>query len=159
MAIIGTIRKHSGIAVAVVGIAIVAFVIGDVFKRQSSIPDLAKIDGETVMNTTFEAKVKDIEERYKRQRGVEQLSNDESFQIREQAWTEILEDKILGKQYKKLGIVVTEKEMADMYVGEFIHPYLRQIFSDPNTGMYNTQGVTQTMNNFDQLKDEDKLQL
>ena len=158
MAIIGTIRKHSGIAVAVVGIAIVAFIIGDVFKRQSNIPDLAKIDGETVMNTTFEAKVKESEERYKRQRGVEQLSNDETFQLREQVWNEILEENLLGKQYEKLGITVTEKEMSDMFVGEFIHPYLRQIFTDPNTGMYNTQAVAQTIRNFDQLKDEDKMQ-
>ncbi|MBO4740099.1 MAG: SurA N-terminal domain-containing protein [Bacteroidales bacterium] len=158
MAIIGTIRKHSGIAVTVVGIAIVAFIIGDVFKRQSSVPDLAKIDGETVMHTTFEAKVKQIEDRYKRQSGKEQLSNDESFQLREQAWNEMLEEKILGKQYEKLGIVVSEKEMNDMFVGEFIHPYLRQIFTDPNTGMYSTQAVAQTIRNFDQMKDEDKLQ-
>ena len=98
MAIIGTIRKHSGLAVAVVGIAIVAFVIGDVFKRQSNIPDLAKIDGETILNNTFDAKVKQNEDMLKRQRGIDQLSNDESFQLREQTWNEMLEDKILGKQ-------------------------------------------------------------
>lgn len=158
MAIIGTIRKHSGIAVAVVGIAIVAFIIGDVFKRQSSVPDLAIIDGETVLNNTFEAKVKETEERYKRQRGVDQLSNDETFQLREQVWNEMLENKLLGEQYEKLGITVSEKEMNDMYVGEFIHPYLRQVFTDPNTGMYNTQAVAQTIRNFDQMPDEQKLQ-
>lgn len=158
MAIIGTIRKHSGIAVTVVGIAIVAFIIGDVFKRQSNIPDLAKIDGETILNNTFDAKVKQTEDRYKRQRNVEQLSNDESFQLREQVWNEMVEEKLLGKQYDKLGIVVTEKEMNDMFVGEFIHPYLRQILTDPNTGQYNTQAVAQTIRNFDQMSEENKLQ-
>ena len=158
MAIIGTIRKHSGIAVAVVGIAIVAFIIGDVFKRQSNIPDMAKIDGETILNNSFDVKVKETEERYKRQSGKEQLSNDESFQLREQVWNELLEEKILGKQYEKLGITVTEKEMNDMFVGEFIHPYLRQIpaFNDPNTGQYNAQGVAQFLRNFDQQTDEQK---
>lgn len=144
---------------AVVGIAIVAFIIGDVFKRQSNIPDLAEIDGETVMNTTFENKVKQMEDRYKRQRGVDQLSNDESFQLREQVWNEMLEEKIFGKQYEKLGIkTLSEAEMNDMFVGEFIHPYLRQIFTDPNTGIYSTQAVAQTIRNLDQMKEEDKLQ-
>ena len=141
-----------------VGIAIVAFIIGDVFKRQSNIPDLAKIDGETVLNNTFEAKVKQTEERYKRQSGREQLTNDESFQLREQVWNEMLEEKLLGKQYEKLGITISEKEMNDMFVGEFIHPYLRQMpnFNDPNTGMYNAQGVAQIIRNFDQMDDDQK---
>lgn len=158
MAIIGTIRKHSGLAVAVVGIAIVAFVIGDVFKRQSNIPDLAKIDGETILNNAFDAKVKQNEDMLKRQRGIDQLSNDESFQLREQTWNEMLEDKILGKQLEKLGITVTEKEMNDMYVGEFIHPQLRQYFTDPATGQYRTQAVAQAIRNFDQMPDDEKLQ-
>ncbi|MBP5241489.1 MAG: SurA N-terminal domain-containing protein [Bacteroidales bacterium] len=158
MAIIGTIRKHSGIAVAVVGIAIIAFIIGDVFKRQNSRPDFAKIDGETILDVTFDTKVKETEERFKRQSGKDQLTNDESFQLREQVWNEILEEKILGKQYEKLGITVTDKEMEDMFVGEFIHPYLRQIpaFNDPNTGQYNAQGVAQFLRNFDQISDEEK---
>ena len=38
-----------------------------------------------------------------------------------------------------------------MYMGDFIHPYLRQMFTDPSTGVYNPQIVAQWINNFDQL--------
>ena len=42
MGIIGSIRKHSWIAVAIVGIAIIAFILGDLTKNNSSIPDMGK---------------------------------------------------------------------------------------------------------------------
>lgn len=158
MAIIGTIRKHSGIAVAVVGIAIVAFIIGDVFKRQSSIPDFAEIDGETVLNTYFEQKVQEEEERLKRQQGIDQIPSDKTFEFREQVWNQILEEKIYGKQLEALGIVVSQAELSDMYLGEFIHPFLKQQFTDPATGIYNAQVVKQYVQNFDKLKPEDQLQ-
>lgn len=158
MAIIGTIRKHSGIAVAVVGIAIVAFIIGDVFKRQSSVPDFAEIDGETVLNTYFEQKVQEEEERLKRQQGIDQIPSDKTFEFREQVWNQILEEKIYGKQLEALGIVVSQAELSDMYLGEFIHPFLKQQFTDPSTGIYNSQIVKQYVQNFDQLKPEDQLQ-
>lgn len=158
MAIIGTIRKHSGIAVAVVGIAIVAFIIGDVFKRQSSVPDFAEIDGETVLNTYFEQKVQEEEERLKRQQGIDQIPSDKTFEFREQVWNQILEEKIYGKQLEALGIVVSQAELSDMYLGEFIHPFLKQQFTDPSTGIYNAQVVKQYVQNFDQLKPEDQLQ-
>ena len=40
MAIIGEIRKHSGLAVIIVGIAILAFIIGDLFKGNAKQPAL-----------------------------------------------------------------------------------------------------------------------
>ena len=44
MGIIGNIRKHSWIAVLVVGIAIIAFIIGDLTKNRKQ-EAFAKLDG------------------------------------------------------------------------------------------------------------------
>ena len=49
MAIIGTIRKHSGLAVVLVGIAIAAFVLSDLFKAgPRNINNIGSIDGEEI---------------------------------------------------------------------------------------------------------------
>ena len=47
MGIIGNIRKHSWIAVLVVGIAIIAFIIGDLTKNRKQ-EAFAKLDGDEV---------------------------------------------------------------------------------------------------------------
>lgn len=48
MAIIGSIRKHSWIAVAIVGIAILAFILGDLTKNRGGIPDMGKVNATTM---------------------------------------------------------------------------------------------------------------
>ena len=58
MAIIGKIRKHSGLVVIVVGVAIAAFVIGDFSKkRPRSVNEIGEINGEVIPVLDFNAKV------------------------------------------------------------------------------------------------------
>ena len=54
MGIIGSIRKHSWIAVLVVGVAIVAFIIGDIKKSRKQ-PTFAKFDGDEITYDYFTA--------------------------------------------------------------------------------------------------------
>ena len=65
MAIIGTIRKHSWIAVAIVGIAILAFIAGDLTKNNRSIPDMGKVDGTVMTHQRFDELVEQMEDNYK----------------------------------------------------------------------------------------------
>ncbi len=154
MAIIGEIRKHSGIAVAIVGIAIAAFIIGDLTKNGNKQPDLGSIDGEEITYAHFNALTTQKEEIVKKQQQSDQITTEQSYQIREEVWRELVENKLNQKQYDKLGLQVTQRELSDMYMGDFIHPYLRQVFTDPSTGVYNTQIIAQYVNNFDQLQPE-----
>ncbi|MEI6900278.1 MAG: SurA N-terminal domain-containing protein, partial [Bacteroidota bacterium] len=49
MAVIGKIRKHSGLVVIVVGVAIAAFVIGDFSKkRPRSVNEIGEVNGEVI---------------------------------------------------------------------------------------------------------------
>jgi len=46
MAIIGKIRKHSGLAVIIVGVAIAAFVIGDFGKKRTKgVNEIGEVNG------------------------------------------------------------------------------------------------------------------
>lgn len=153
MGIIGTIRKHSGWAVAIVGIAIVCFIIGDLTKNGNKIPDLGIIDGRTITSQVFNARVAEYEENYKAQTGALNVDNETEYQIREQVWQSLVQETLLGEQMAKLGIEVGARELSDMYSGDFIHPYLRQSFTDPATGQYNYQYVKSVADNFDQIQD------
>ena len=151
MGIIGSIRKHSWIAVAVVGVAIVAFIIGDLTKNNRGIPDMGKINGTTVTYQRFNELTEEMENNYKRQQGVSQVPAEVEYQIREQVWQNLVTETLTDEQFAKLGLTVSPAEVSDMYVGTFIHPYLRQSFTDPKTGVYQVQAIQYYVDNFENL--------
>ena len=151
MGIIGSIRTHSWIAVVVVGVAIVAFIIGDLTNNNRGIPDMGKIDGTTVTYQRFNELMEEMENNYKRQQGVSQVPADVDYQIREQVWQNLVTETLTDEQFEKLGLTVSPAEVSDMYVGTFIHPYLRQSFTDPKTGEYQVQAIQYYVDNFDNL--------
>ena len=151
MGIIGSIRKHSWIAVAVVGVAIVAFIIGDLTKNNRGIPDMGKINGTTVTYQRFNELTEEMENNYKRQQGVSQVPAEVEYQIREQVWQNLVTETLTDEQFEKLGLTVSPAEVSDMYVGTFIHPYLRQSFTDPKTGVYQVQAIQYYVDNFENL--------
>ena len=53
MVAIGTIRKHSWIAVALVGFAIVCFIIGDLTKNNSKSPEMVSCHHERLVNLLY----------------------------------------------------------------------------------------------------------
>src|SRR5574344_86875 len=158
MGIIGSIRKHSGWAVTIVGIAIVAFIIGDLTKNQNRMPDVGKIAGQTITRTHFDALTNELEAQYKQQSGTTEISSETEYQIREQVWQNLLQETLTGKEMNLLGISVSPEELSDLYVGEFIHPYLRQMFTDPKTGKYNVQQIKYITDNFATLDTAAKVQ-
>jgi len=159
MGIIGSIRKHSGIAVAVVGIAIVAFIIGDLTKNQRGVPDMGKIGDQTITYARYNEKVEEMEESYKAQQGVAQIPAEVEYQLRDQVWQNLVTETLTDKEFEKLGLQLTNAELNDMYMGTFIHPYIRQIFTDPQTGNFNVAAGKQYMSNFDNLDTAQRMQL
>lgn len=161
MAIIGRIRKHAGLAVALIGIAIIGFVIQDAFgRRGQSAPPVAVINGETVSYSSFAADVDQITEQYKRAQGADvKITEEDMNQIRNMAWQRLVSDMLINEACQTTGLQVTTAEMNDMYYGKFISPYLYQYFTNPQTGIYDRQQVMNIINNFDQLSDQDKVAL
>ena len=158
MGIIGSIRKHSGWAVAIVGIAILAFILGDLTKNRGGIPDVGKVNGETMTSQRFNEKVTEMENNYKMQQQTTQVPAEMEQQIREQVWQQFVEETLMEEQTAKLGLRVSPAEVNDMFTGKFIHPYVRQSFTDPQTGQFNVRDVNQFIENFDQLDTTRRMQ-
>ena len=151
MGIIGSIRKHSWIAVAIVGIAILAFILGDLTKNRGSIPDVGKVNNTTMTSQRFNELVAEMENNYKTQQQTSQVPADVESQIREQVWQQFVDETLMEEQTAKLGMKVTAAEVSDMFTGTFVHPYLRQMFTNPQTGEYDLRQVNYIVENFDQL--------
>ncbi len=145
MGIIGNIRKHSWIAVTIVGVAIVAFIIGDLTKNRSR-EAFVKLDGEEVTYDYFNSRVLQREQDYN-------MRGNSSYAFKESIWQEILQEHLLGKEMSALGVTVTDAEVSDMYVGRFIHPSLQQQFTNPQTGVYDRQGISNYVRQIESLPD------
>lgn len=161
MAIISRIRKRSGLLVTLIGVAIVGFVLQDAFSRKNqTMPEFAKINGEKITYAQFEVKVNEITEQYKRAQGADiEITSEDMQQIRTMAWERLLNDLLIGEACLDLGLEVSSAELNDMYYGTFISDILRSYFTNPQTGIYDKQQVMMLINNFDQLSPEDKKSL
>ncbi len=158
MAIIGTIRKHAGLAVALIGIAIIGFVIQDAFGgRGQSAPPVAVIDGESISYDLFSMQVDQLTDQYiQSQGGNVSLTDADREQIRNIAWQRMLSDLLMNDACTEVGLLVSPEELNDMYYGKFISPILYQYFTNPQTGQYDRQQVMNIINNFNQLSAQDQ---
>ena len=151
MGIIGSIRKHSGWAVAFVGIAILAFILGDLTKNRSSIPDVGKVNGTVLTSQRWNELLTEAENNYKNQYQVAQVPSEVEMQLRDQVWEQFVEQTLVDAEISKLGLQVSAAELNDMYVGTFIHPAVRQSFTNPQTGQFDLQQVNYWIENFDNI--------
>lgn len=151
MAIIGSIRNRMGILIVIfVGFALLAFILGDFLTTNRSFiggndNSLAVISGEKIDPQTFDAKVKETEELMKLQQNAETLTAEQQDMARNQAWQQLLNDKIYGDQISKLGLTITDDEVNDMVFGKFLHPSIsgEKSFVNPATGQFDPLRVTQ----------------
>jgi len=88
----------------------------------------------------------------------EDLTAQETFDIRQSTWTQYLNEIIMGKEYERLGINVTTEELYDLVQGPRPHNLIRQYFQDPNTKQYSPQMVINFLQNLDNMKPEVKKQ-
>ena len=157
MAIIGKIRKRAGLAVAIIAIAILSFIFSDIFTKSNTQPNnIATVDGVEITRVEFEEMSQTIEKNMKQQYKTESLTPEQSYMVRQQAYQELLNEKLLSIQYEKVGISVGQEEMNDMFFGDFVDPMVIQNFSDPKTGNYNKQAVQQYIAQFDKLPAEEQ---
>jgi peptidyl-prolyl cis-trans isomerase D len=150
MGIIGSIRKHSWVAVALVGIAIVAFIFQDLSKNKNSVDDVAVINGKALTYQHFMTLVDQEKGTYQLLNQTADVPSEMERQFREQVWQRYLYESVFGEQTEKLGMQVSQEEMNDMYTGVFIHPNLSQSpqFADPSTGQYSRQMMARYINEY-----------
>ena len=157
MAIIGRIRKHSGLAVIIVGVAIAAFVIGDFGKKRTKgTNEIGSVNGEAIPYPEFTNKVEESIQNQKDNSGTDKITDEETFSIRQNTWNSFVNDVILQSEYDELGITVSSDELFDQVQGKNPHRYILQYFKDPKTNMYDPALVRNYLKNLDNMEPKNK---
>ncbi|MBR1631478.1 MAG: SurA N-terminal domain-containing protein, partial [Paludibacteraceae bacterium] len=142
MATLQKIRSHGKLLLIIVGLAMLAFIIGDFLSSGSTFfnrePAYVEAAGKSISWSEFDQRVSEAKAYYELERnGGAKLSADDEKQINEWVYQSFLTEATIQQQAEKLGITVTDEELGQIMVQSF------PLFKDPNTGQVNPQAVAQ----------------
>ena len=155
MAAIEKIRRRSGLLIAIIGIALLAFVLQDLFQSQgrNTGPVVAVVDGEKISVRDYELlKEKNLNNR-RSQSNTNNLSSAETYSIYNSTLEEMIKNNIMTKEYEASGIGITSEELYDQMTGEHPHQWIVQSFTDAD-GNFSKENVLNYLQNLDQLPAE-----
>jgi len=147
MASLQRIRNHGALLIAIVGLAMLAFILGDFLNSGSSFfnrsrENVGVIEGQKVHYTEYEAAKDQLTEVYKIESGRSDFDEDVYSQIRNQVWNMFVMDYTLRAQAEKIGMDITPDELSELCIGENVHQILRsrRAFQDEN-GQFSREAV------------------
>lgn len=164
MAVIKTIRNYSGIAIFFIAVSILAFIAADLIipggaggQQQLFV---GSINGIKIPREEFENQVNEIEYNYRL--GNQQASIDDQLRqsFREQAWSNLVFKYAYTDFYKELALAVSDKELQDMVQGDslFIHPWIRQQFTNQQTNQFDKELVIRYLKQYNQMPPQQRQQ-
>ncbi len=160
MSVIQNIRdKYIGLVVGAIIVALVGFLVMDAM--QSNVRNifsgdkglLASINGTRIEYKDFESKRSQYEDNMKSRSKDGTLTEQERNSVQEQAWSDIVNETLIGEELEKLGMTeIGDKELQDMLTGPYADPLVQQSFKNPDTGIFDPSIVSQNIAAIDQDK-------
>ncbi len=128
MATLQKIRNQAGLLIVVIGVALLAFIIGDFLNSggtflQMSKNNVAKVNGDAISPEEFQAKL-----------GAETTDAD-----RNRIFTEMVMTKAMSDCAENIGITVSEEELNDLITGDNTSPLVLQQYTNPQTGQFDKE--------------------
>jgi peptidyl-prolyl cis-trans isomerase D len=144
MAAIGKIREQSTLLLIVIGGAMVAFVLGDLFSNRGFSPAeqyVGEVFGEEIDMLEYEQRV-EAQEQSMASIG-QPVSTAQKQQIRNQVWNDMIQEKVMYRELNKLGMRIGQDEYDDIRFGENVSDEFAngENFKDPETGQFDPQLV------------------
>ena len=156
MASLQKIRNHGALLITIVGVAMLAFILGDFLNSGSTLfnkgrENIATIEGQDVHYTEYEAAREQLTEVYKIETGRTDFDEDLSAQLRNQVWQMMLMDYTLRAQAEKIGMDITSDELSELCIGQNPHQIIRtrRAFFD-QTGQFSRTNLVQFLNSIEQ---------
>lgn len=159
MAVLQNIRNKAGLLIGVIAFALLAFLVGDLLQNGIiGSPDraIAEINGESVDIDDYHARLNKLTEVYKMNTGQVALDSETSDRVQDETWSELLRDYIYGEEYEELGLAVNKDELFEMVQGDNIHPLVKQVFGNPQTGQVDKAQILNFLKSFDMEGGEER---
>lgn len=148
MATLQSIRSKGPLLLIVIGLALLAFILGDAWKiirPNQNVQNVGSVDGKDITAIEFQEELEKYTSVVKFSMGINDLNEEENNQIKDEVWSTMIRRKILDKEVKKLGLQVTDAEVKDVIVkgtdpilantpfsnaeGQFDYDYLKQFLA------------------------------
>ena len=164
MSVIQNIRsKYIGLVVGAIVVALIGFLIMDAMQSNTRglMGDdqtlMADVNGNRIDYKKFEEKRALYEENMTRNSKDGKLTEQDRKQVREQAYNDMVNEILFNEEMEKLGLSLTDPELRDMETNPvFVDPQIRQAFTDPKTGVFDPNSVSQHISSFPQDKTGEK---
>ena len=150
MATLQRIRSHGVLLLVVVGLALLAFIVGDFLNSGStymseSKANVAEINGDNIKVVDYMTAIDQLTEVYKIEFGESNITEEMTEQIRQSVWETTVREKILNAETEAIGMEVSKKELFELILGNNIHPLIqsRRVFFNPETGSFDPKILSQ----------------
>ena len=147
MGALGKIRNRSGLLLAVIGFAMLAFILGDFMQSKRSGSSgtfyVGEVLGENIHVQNFEKTVDIGIENWKTQNPGSVVTQGVIANVRTQAWNQLTRELIMENEYEKLGLGISDDEWMERISGINVHPEVSKIqaFQDPTNGQFDRTKV------------------
>ena len=163
MQIIQRIReKGAAIVIAVIALSLIGFILMDAKQGGGKLfggisNTVGSVNGEDIEVADFNKRVKDAED-LQSQRTGQALSAQQTYQIRQSMWDQVVAEKIFFAEASKLGIEFTSKELSYILLSnDPSNPLLQeQSLKDSLTGKLDVKKAQTALTNIKKLKGEQK---
>jgi peptidyl-prolyl cis-trans isomerase D len=155
MALIGKIRSYSVIVLVAIGLAMFGFLISDAFQHGMPLFNgqngVGQISGQTIDPKIYSAQLEIAQgnQRNQLQPG-QSITQEQEAQLQDQVWANLVDEKVSGAEWDKLGLTVTGEEIKDLVLGDYVHPIAQQyLITDRATGKYDKGQLNNFLKNLD----------
>ena len=119
MAALGKIRSKGGILVAAIGLALFAFLAEEAFRSCNGIKSetrqqIGEILGEKISVQDYQKLIDEYQSAIKFTMQRDNLTEDELNQVKDQVWQQLVNNRVLEADAKKVGLTVTEQELSNV---------------------------------------------
>lgn len=150
MGLMGSLRNRAGLVIFVIGLAIIAFLLGDVVRSGSPFwmqkqNEVGSVNGNAIDYQDFNAQVEQTVYQFQQQMGGLESPEMKMYAV-QQVWNQFVSKELLNSEIKKIGFTVGKQELNEMVTGPNPAPQIMQTFVNPQTGVFDRNYLTQVIN-------------
>ena len=164
MAALGKIRSKGGILVTAIGLALFAFLAEAAFRscneiKSESRQQIGEILGEKISVQDYQKLIDEYQSAIKFTMQRDNLTEDDLNQVKDQVWQQLVNNRVLEADAKKVGLTVTEQELSNV-LNDGTNPMLAQTpFVNQQTGRFDINALQQFLDGYNKAKASNSPQL
>lgn len=146
----GNLRNRAGLVLFVIGLAIVAFLLGDIVRSGSPLwlqkqNEVGSVDGNSIEYADFNAQVEQASRQFQQQMGGAETPQMKMYAV-QQVWNQFVSKELFDIEIDKIGLTVGKQELNDLVTGPNPSAQIVQTFVNPQTGQFDRAYLNQVIN-------------